>query len=90
MHTVFGHKKSVYPSLELLESTLKISRSPIHSATTYYIMLLMEIQQWFINAELLNDSDTTQCSEDIENLPINKAFDDSPSSKKKRNNKRSG
>jgi len=48
----------------------------------------MEIQQWFINAELLNDSDTTQCSEDIENLPINKAFDDNPSSKKKLNNKR--
>lgn len=86
MHAVFHRKKNVCPASETLGSTLKIS-SPIHSATTYNV--IDESPSVIHNAELLNDSDTTQYSEDIENSPINKAFDDSPSSKKKRNIKRS-
>ncbi|XP_018392402.1 PREDICTED: uncharacterized protein LOC108771578 [Cyphomyrmex costatus] len=84
MHAVFSHKKSVCPAPETLGSTLKIS-NPIHSAMTYNV--IDESPSVIHNAELLNDSDTTQCSEDIENSPINKVFDNSPSSKKKRNNR---
>lgn len=58
------------------------TKSPIHSATISNIIdgNLLTIQ----NAKhlIVSDSDTTQCSDEIENSSISKTFDDSPFSKK--------
>jgi len=87
IHAVFGRKKSICPSPETLGYTLKIPKSPIHFATTSNITdgSVSAVH----NAEFLSDSDTTQCFDEIDNSPFSKVFDDSPSSKKKTNNKRS-